>query len=86
MTISITLSDELADLVEAKVAGGDYATSEDVVKAALGLLLRRDSERAAKIAGLRAAIQEGIDSGEPQSLDFKRLKQEARTKFYARKT
>jgi antitoxin ParD1/3/4 len=83
MTISITLSDELSDLVEAKVAGGDYASSEDVVRAALKLLERRDSERSAKLADLRAAIQEGIDSGEPQPLDIEELLAELHDEFNA---
>jgi antitoxin ParD1/3/4 len=85
MTISITLPDDLSDLVEAKVATGGYKTSDDVIRAALKLLQRRDSEREEKLADLRAAIQEGIDSGDAGVIDFEELKRELHAEFKARK-
>ena len=39
---SITLPNELADAVRAKVAAGDYATESEVIRDCLRVLLARD--------------------------------------------
>lgn len=39
---SITLPDEIAELVKAKVAAGEYATESDVIREGLDTLLARD--------------------------------------------
>lgn len=39
---SITLPNEMADLVKAKVAGGEYATESEVIRDGLRTLLARD--------------------------------------------
>ena len=39
---SITLPNELADAVKAKVAGGEYATESEVIREGLRALLARD--------------------------------------------
>ncbi|HDZ74618.1 MAG TPA: type II toxin-antitoxin system ParD family antitoxin [Aurantimonas coralicida] len=53
--------------VDQQVEIGEFADPDDVVRAGLRLLERRQR----KIAALRAAIQEGFDSGEPQPFDLK---------------
>ena len=40
--LSITLPNEMADLVRAKVATGDYATESEVIRDGLRTLLARD--------------------------------------------
>ncbi len=40
--LSITLPNEMADLVRAKVAAGDYATESEVIRDGLRVLLARD--------------------------------------------
>lgn len=40
--LSITLPNEMADLVRAKVAAGEYATESEVVRDGLRVLLARD--------------------------------------------
>lgn len=40
--LSITLPNEMADLVKAKVAAGEYATESEVVRDGLRTLLARD--------------------------------------------
>jgi Arc/MetJ-type ribon-helix-helix transcriptional regulator len=40
--LRITLPDDLADALRAKVASGEYATESDVIREALGLLFVRD--------------------------------------------
>jgi antitoxin ParD1/3/4 len=83
MTISITLPEDLSELVEAKVATGGYKTSDHVIRAALKLLHQHDSERDEKLAWLRAAWKEGIESGNAGPLDFEELKREATVELLA---
>jgi antitoxin ParD1/3/4 len=40
--LSITLPNEMADLVRAKVANGEYATESEVIRDGLRVLLARD--------------------------------------------
>jgi putative addiction module CopG family antidote len=40
--LSITLPNEMAELVRAKVAAGDYATESEVIRDGLRILLARD--------------------------------------------
>ena len=61
--VSIALTTELAETVRVAVASGDYASSSEVVREALRDWNVRRELRAAKLADLRAAIQEGLDSG-----------------------
>ncbi|NBB48378.1 type II toxin-antitoxin system ParD family antitoxin [Rhizobium sp. CRIBSB] len=63
---TVTVSQELADFMEAKIAAGDYASEAEVIEAALALL--RDEVDG--LAAIKAAIEEGEASGEPQPFDF----------------
>ncbi len=40
--LSITLSNDIADVVKAKVRAGEYATVSEVIRAGLSVLLARD--------------------------------------------
>lgn len=62
-TRNINLTDELDEFVAAQVKGGQYQNASEVVRAGLRLLYAEAEERAAKLAALNAAIQEGLDSG-----------------------
>ena len=64
MDLELTLDQPTAEFVAAKVAAGEYASPEDVVRAALRLL--EDHE---KLRALRAAIQEGADSEDAGTAD-----------------
>jgi antitoxin ParD1/3/4 len=61
--VSIALTLELADLVKEAVESGDYASSSEVMRDALRGWAQTRAERVAKLAELRAAIQQGLDSG-----------------------
>ncbi|WP_304218709.1 type II toxin-antitoxin system ParD family antitoxin [Phenylobacterium aquaticum] len=61
--ISISLTGELADVVRAAVSTGGYASSSEVIRAALRDFSEKQERKAAKLAELRALIQEGLDSG-----------------------
>jgi len=62
-TVTVELSEETAQDVEAAIACGDYADAEDVVQEALVIWRRR---RQKEIERLRRLWEEGLASGEPQ--------------------
>ena len=85
MNMNVSLPNELADFVKAKVTAGRYTSSSEVVREALRLLERVEQQNAEKLAYLRKAWQEGLDSGEPEELDFEALKAEGRARLAASK-
>jgi antitoxin ParD1/3/4 len=66
---SISLSGHFSAFIEEKVATGRYASASEVVRAGLRLL----EEREAHLAGLRAALIEGEQSGPSEPFDFDRF-------------
>ncbi|MDE2596193.1 MAG: type II toxin-antitoxin system ParD family antitoxin [Sphingomonadales bacterium] len=58
--VSVKLSDELVDATNAAVAGGEFASLDHVVQAALAEWMQRRDRDLAKV---RALIEEGIASG-----------------------
>ena len=64
MNMNVSLTDELANFVKAKVAAGRYTSSSEVVREALRLMEKVEQQEAEKLSFLRKAWQEGIDSGD----------------------
>ena len=62
-TRNVNLTDELDRFVLEKVESGRYENASEVVRAALRILEREEQEYEAKLAALRAAIDEGDASG-----------------------
>ncbi|WP_126974975.1 type II toxin-antitoxin system ParD family antitoxin [Frigidibacter oleivorans] len=61
--MTITMPVELAERLRQTVAGGEYASTSEVVREALrDWTRRRDAERQ-ELETLRAAIRAGLDSG-----------------------
>lgn len=61
--MTITMPAELAETLRQTVAGGEYASTSEVVREALRDWTRsRDAERR-DLEALRAAIKAGLDSG-----------------------
>ena len=60
---SITLSPELATLVDDAVAAGEYASASEVIRDALRQWKERRDLFGYTLEELRALIQEGVDSG-----------------------
>lgn len=58
-TMNVSLPDPMKDWVEAQAATGRYSNASDYVRD----LIRKDQERADKIAHLQKMITEGIESG-----------------------
>jgi antitoxin ParD1/3/4 len=61
-TRNISLTDHFDHFIEEAVATGEFQNASEVVRAGLRLLERQRQEDEAKLAALRAAVQEGIDS------------------------
>ena len=69
---SVALGNHLHGFVEQKVREGRFGNASEVVRAGLRLL----EERETKLSALRAAVQEGLDSGPAQSFDVEELLKE----------
>ena len=82
MPSSYTLGEHFEGFVKAQVESGRYASASEVVRDALRLLEDHEKLRAVRLAELRSAIREGMDSGAGVAADtvFDRLEQK-----YARK-
>lgn len=63
---SISLGEHYEAFVRRKVESGEFATISEVIRDAL----RRAEEREKRIAALDAALQEGLDSGPGEELDW----------------
>lgn len=60
--MNVSLTPQLDRFVRSKVESGRYNSSSEVVREALRLLEERDIVVEAKLAALRADIQEGLNS------------------------
>jgi antitoxin ParD1/3/4 len=83
--MNVSLTDELANFVKAKVTTGRYTSAGEVVREALRLMEKIEQQDAEKLQFLREALQKGIDSGDTGEVDFKALKKEARARLAASK-
>jgi len=57
--LNISVTDQLKQWAEARVASGDYSSPSDYVRD----LIRRDREYQEKLTALREALREGRESG-----------------------
>lgn len=73
-TRNVNLTEELDRFVAAKVRSGRYENASEVVRAALRALEREERQYEAKLAALRAAIDEGDASGIAEGQVFKRVR------------
>ena len=81
MNMNVSLTQELANFVKAKVSTGRYSSSSEVVREALRLMEKADAQEAEKLRLMRKAWQEGVESGDAGELDFAALKEEARKRL-----
>ncbi len=80
-TRSISLTPDLDQAIQRRIASGDYASHSEVIRAALRALELVDEERSRKLAALDAAIARGIadaEAGRVTPLDdgFLRIRKE----------
>jgi antitoxin ParD1/3/4 len=65
-TMNVSLPDPMKDWVEARARTGRYSNASDYVRD----LIRRDQERADKIARMQLLLTEGLESGiSPESMN-----------------
>lgn len=62
-TRNVNLTDELDQFIAAKVSSGRYENASEVVRAALRSLENDERRFEAKLVALRAALDEGEESG-----------------------
>jgi antitoxin ParD1/3/4 len=69
-TMNISLPDELEEFVRGKTTSGQYASSSEVVRAALRIMEREDAVAREKIAILRREV--GIGLAQAEAGEFSR--------------
>jgi antitoxin ParD1/3/4 len=73
-TRNVNLTEELDRFVAKKVKAGRYENASEVVRAGLRTLEREEQQYEAKLAALRAAIDEGDTSGVAKGNVFGRVR------------
>ena len=73
-TRNVNLPKALDRFVATRVKSGSYANASEVMRTALRLLEKEEREFEEKLAALRTAIQDGLDSGEAPPGVFSRLR------------
>jgi antitoxin ParD1/3/4 len=73
-TMNVSLPDPMKEWVEAQAATGRYANASDYVRD----LIRKDQERADKIAAMQRLVDEGLASGPAQSASVDEIFEKAR--------
>ena len=74
-TRNVNLTDELDRFVLKKAKSGRYENASEVVRAALRTLEREEQQYEAKLAALRAAIDDGDASGLAEGNVFARVRE-----------
>ena len=69
MPSSYSIGEHYEAFAKELVASGRYASVSEVLRDGLRLMEEREALRAWKLAELKKAIQEGLDSGEPEPWD-----------------
>ena len=81
MPSSYTLGDHYETFIRGLVQSGRYASASEVVRDSLRLMEERVAMREAKLAALRADIEEGLNSGPSELLDMSEIKAAARAEL-----
>lgn len=79
-TMNVSLPDQMKTWIDARLEDGRFSNTSDYVRH----LIRRDQERAQAIEAVQQAIDQGVQSGEPEPFDFKVFKAKMRER-HARK-
>jgi antitoxin ParD1/3/4 len=73
-TRNVNLTAELDRFVATSIATGRYENASEVIRAGLRALEEREQLHQAKLAALRAALEEGEKSGIPEGDAFQRVR------------
>jgi antitoxin ParD1/3/4 len=64
VSLNVSLTPELGDFVETRVASGRYQTASEVIREGLRLLEERENTREAALAELRAQLRRGVEQAD----------------------
>jgi antitoxin ParD1/3/4 len=84
MTMNVSLTPQLEDLVRRKVESGRYTSASEVVREALRLLDAFESVRASTLVKLRADVNAGwkdIEEGKVSDFDPEEVKRRGRARL-----
>ncbi len=84
--MSITLTPELAAMINDAVATGNYASTSEVIREALRDWRMKQMVRQQQLQEIRRLWDEGIQSGPGRFRDIEELIQEAERRFQAEKS
>lgn len=84
MTLSISLTPQLENMVRAKISSGMYSSASEVVREALRLMDEQDQLRKNRLETLRKDIDDGIKSGAGRKRTAEDVIKRARAKKHAR--
>ena len=68
---TITLTEQQNAWITAQIDAGSYTNDSEAIRD----LIRREQERRSEVDGIRQALIEGEQSGEPERFDFAAFKQ-----------
>jgi antitoxin ParD1/3/4 len=77
---SVSLGEHFQAFIDTQVADGRYGSASEVVRA--GLRLLEDNET--KLATLKAAVKEGLESGKPKPFDVEMFLAEVNAEYDAK--
>ena len=64
VSLNVSLTPELEQFVESRVASGRYQTASEVIREGLRLLEERDQARQAALEDLRAHLRRGVEQAD----------------------
>ncbi len=80
MTLSISLTPQLENMIHAKIASGMYSSASEVVREALRLFEEYNQLRSKRLETLRADLEAGIKSGKGRKITADVVIKRARSK------
>ena len=80
MATSYSIGKHFEAFIESLIASGRYSTASEIIRDGLRMIEEREQDREAKVEWLRAAIQEGFDSGPGREVDPKKLAEEVKAR------
>jgi antitoxin ParD1/3/4 len=80
MATSYSIGKHFEAFIASLIASGRYSTASEIIRDGLRLIEEREQGREAKLEWLRAAIQEGLDSGPSREVDTKTLAEEVKAR------
>jgi antitoxin ParD1/3/4 len=68
ISMNVSLTPELEQFVQSRLASGRYQTASEVVREGLRLLEEREEARATALSEIRAKIRRGIEQADQEEL------------------